>query len=104
MGGVSILSNIHTYVCAIIRIIEFPFHSISPPNDQNDGGSDKTPTSPLREIQTLREQLEQQSLQTRQALSQLMLVREQLISETNARIEAQVSDYDFRMSLGGEEY
>lgn len=33
-----------------------------------------------------------------------MLVREQLISETNARIEAQVSDYDFRMSLGGEEY
>lgn len=29
-------------------------------------------------------------MQTRQALSQLMLVREQLITETNARIEAQV--------------
>lgn len=41
-------------------------------------------------MQQLREQLEQQALQTRQALSQLMLVREQLISETNARIEAQV--------------
>lgn len=38
----------------------------------------------------MREQLEQQTLQTRQALSQLMLVREQLITETNARIEAQV--------------
>ncbi|XP_055703281.1 capon-like protein isoform X8 [Phlebotomus papatasi] len=49
-------------------------------------------TSPLpaaREIQKLKEQLEQQSLQTRQALAQLMLVREQLISETNARVEAQ---------------
>lgn len=39
----------------------------------------------------LRKQLEQQTLQTRQALAQLMLVREQLISETNARVEAQVS-------------
>lgn len=38
----------------------------------------------------LRKQLEQQTLQTRQALAQLMLVREQLISETNARVEAQV--------------
>jgi carboxyl-terminal PDZ ligand of neuronal nitric oxide synthase protein len=56
--------------------------------------SDKSPTTPLstsREIQLLREQLEQQSIQTRQALAQLMMVREQLISETNARIEAQVS-------------
>lgn len=40
----------------------------------------------------LRKQLEQQTLQTRQALAQLMLVREQLISETNARVEAQVSN------------
>lgn len=38
----------------------------------------------------MRESLEQQTLQTRQALAQLMLVREQLITETNARIEAQV--------------
>lgn len=42
----------------------------------------------------LRKQLDQQTLQTRQALAQLMLVREQLISETNARVEAQVSDDD----------
>lgn len=42
------------------------------------------------EIQQLRDQLEQQALQTRDALFQLMQVREQLISETNARIEAQV--------------
>lgn len=46
--------------------------------------------SPAQEMQKLREQLEQQALQTREALSQLMLVREQLITETNARIEAQV--------------
>lgn len=41
-------------------------------------------------MQQMREQLEQQALQTRQALAQLLLVREQLITETNARIEAQV--------------
>lgn len=46
--------------------------------------------SPNQEINKLKDQLEQQALQTRQALAQLMLVREQLISETNARIEAQV--------------
>lgn len=34
-------------------------------------------------------------MQTRQAFSQLMLVREQLISETNARIEAQVFNLFF---------
>lgn len=38
----------------------------------------------------LREQLAQQSQQTKQALAQLILVREQLLTETNARIEAQV--------------
>ena len=38
----------------------------------------------------LRDQLDQQQQQTRQVLAQLMLVREQLISETNARMEAQV--------------
>ncbi|XP_067645090.1 putative uncharacterized protein DDB_G0277255 isoform X1 [Eurosta solidaginis] len=53
---------------------------------------DKSPTSPpspSHEISKLKDQLEQQAIQTRQALAQLMLVREQLISETNARIEAQ---------------
>ena len=61
---------------------------------QSDG--DKSPTSPLsssKEVHKLKEQLEQQAMQTRQALSQLMLVREQLISETNARIEAQVNNF-----------
>lgn len=42
------------------------------------------------ELHQMHEQLEQQTMQTRQALAQLMLVREQLITETNARIEAQV--------------
>lgn len=51
--------------------------------------SPSSPTSPSREINKLKDQLEQQAMQTRQALAQLMLVREQLISETNARIEAQ---------------
>ncbi|KAH8259508.1 hypothetical protein KR026_005711 [Drosophila bipectinata] len=48
-----------------------------------------SPSSPRTEITQLKDQLEAQALQTRQALGQLMLVREQLISETNARIEAQ---------------
>lgn len=62
----------------------------------NGGGGDKTPDSPAaREVKQLKEQLDQQALQTRQALAQLMLVREQLISETNARIEAQVSEMGF---------
>lgn len=59
---------------------------------------DKSPTAQIQsgtsttsnELHQMHEQLEQQTLQTRQALSQLMLVREQLITETNARIEAQV--------------
>lgn len=49
-----------------------------------------SPLSASKEVQKLKESLEQQMLQTRQALAQLMLVREQLITETNARIEAQV--------------
>ncbi|XP_029725989.1 capon-like protein isoform X6 [Aedes albopictus] len=49
----------------------------------------KTPLSASKEIINLKEQLDQQQLNTRQVLTQLMLVREQLISETNARIEAQ---------------
>ncbi|XP_062552141.1 uncharacterized protein LOC134217415 isoform X2 [Armigeres subalbatus] len=53
----------------------------------------KTPLSASKEIITLKEQLDQQQLSTRQVLTQLMLVREQLITETNARIEAQESIY-----------
>ncbi|KAH8364833.1 hypothetical protein KR084_012285 [Drosophila pseudotakahashii] len=54
-----------------------------------DDKSPGSPSSPRSEICQLKDQLEAQALQTRQALGQLMLVREQLISETNARIEAQ---------------
>ncbi|KRK00863.1 capon-like protein isoform X1 [Drosophila yakuba] len=54
-----------------------------------DDKSPGSPSSPRSEITQLKDQLEAQALQTRQALGQLMLVREQLISETNARIEAQ---------------
>ncbi|KAL5293178.1 NOS1AP family protein [Megaselia abdita] len=61
-------------------------------SSMSDG--EKSPTSPTlsssnNEVQKLKEQLEQQALQTRQALAQLIMVREQLISETNARMEAQ---------------
>jgi len=42
------------------------------------------------ENQLLREKLEQQTQQTQAALAQVMLLRDQLQAETNARIEAQV--------------
>lgn len=58
--------------------------------ESNDDKSPSAPLSTVSEIQNLRDQLEQQAMQTREALFQLMQVREQLISETNARIEAQV--------------
>ncbi|XP_053685183.1 capon-like protein isoform X1 [Sabethes cyaneus] len=50
---------------------------------------EKTPLTASKEIVSLKEQLDQQNLQTRQILAQLVLVREQLITETNVRIEAQ---------------
>ncbi|XP_058456153.1 uncharacterized protein LOC131433662 isoform X2 [Malaya genurostris] len=51
---------------------------------------EKVPSnSPAEEIVFLKEQLGQQQQQTRQIVAQLMLVREQLITETNIRIEAQ---------------
>lgn len=53
--------------------------------DNNGGNSSK-------EMQLMRESLDQQTLQTRQALAQLVMLRDQLITETNARIEAQVRD------------
>ncbi|KAL9905329.1 capon-like protein isoform X4 [Glossina fuscipes] len=57
--------------------------------DEDKSSINGMPSSPSREINKLKDQLEQQAMQTRQALAQLMLVREQLITETNARIEAQ---------------
>jgi carboxyl-terminal PDZ ligand of neuronal nitric oxide synthase protein len=41
-------------------------------------------------VHLLREHLQHQTQQTKQTLAQLILVREQLLTETNARIEAQV--------------
>uniref|UniRef100_A0A336LYM6 CSON005304 protein n=1 Tax=Culicoides sonorensis TaxID=179676 RepID=A0A336LYM6_CULSO len=73
-----------------LDIIPTTHFNFTTPPKKSETGDDKTPDSPnAREIKQLRDQLEQQSLQTRQALAQLMLVREQLITETNARIEAQ---------------
>lgn len=54
--------------------------------ENNGGGS----ANSSKEMQLMRESLEQQTLQTRQALAQLVMLRDQLITETNARIEAQV--------------
>ncbi|XP_063699323.1 capon-like protein isoform X2 [Culicoides brevitarsis] len=75
-----------------LDIIPTTHFNFNPPPKKLETGEndDKTPDTPnTRELKQLREQLEQQSLQTRQALAQLMLVREQLLTETNARIEAQ---------------
>ncbi|XP_055322280.1 capon-like protein isoform X4 [Sitodiplosis mosellana] len=69
-----------------------PVSNFTPKKSPNESNDDKSPSAPLStasEIQHLRDQLEQQAMQTREALFQLMQVREQLISETNARIEAQ---------------
>ncbi|XP_008468937.1 carboxyl-terminal PDZ ligand of neuronal nitric oxide synthase protein-like [Diaphorina citri] len=44
------------------------------------------------ELQLMREQLDQQAQQTQAALSQVHLLREQLQVESNARIEAQVTE------------
>ncbi|XP_037904236.1 capon-like protein isoform X4 [Hermetia illucens] len=64
-------------------------------NLRKSPGSDgeRSPPSPMsstKEVQQLRDLLEQQTLQTRQTVAQLTLVKEQLISETKARIEAQL--------------
>ncbi|XP_055591755.1 capon-like protein isoform X2 [Uranotaenia lowii] len=66
-------------------------YSSQPPSQENGNESTlkKTPLSASQEVVCLREQLDHQQLQTRQVVAQLMLVRDQLITETNARIEAQ---------------
>uniref|UniRef100_A0A182LXI6 Uncharacterized protein n=1 Tax=Anopheles culicifacies TaxID=139723 RepID=A0A182LXI6_9DIPT len=60
-----------------------------PPEVGSPSLAKSSPLSASREMTNLRDQLDQQQQQTRQVLAQLMLVREQLISETNARMEAQ---------------
>jgi hypothetical protein len=67
--------------------------SISQPSDDSNKENS-------REFVMLKEQLQQQTQQTKQALAQLILVREQLLTETNARIEAQVNWEILAVSLG----
>lgn len=50
-----------------------------------------TPLSAQHQLQLLRERLEQQTQQTRAAVAQLLLLRDQLAAEQAARCEAQVS-------------
>ncbi|XP_026727775.1 carboxyl-terminal PDZ ligand of neuronal nitric oxide synthase protein isoform X4 [Trichoplusia ni] len=51
--------------------------------------SDATPLSSQHQLQLLRERLEQQAQQTRAAVAQLLLLRDQLAAEQAARCEAQ---------------
>lgn len=85
----SICIYFFSFVC-IFQLIFFSPISVLDLQGSNDDKSPGAPLSTASEIQNLRDQLEQQAIQTREALFQLMQVREQLISETNARIEAQV--------------
>ncbi|KAJ8941381.1 hypothetical protein NQ318_003634 [Aromia moschata] len=69
-------------------------HSDSLTNASMGSGSNSLPPagsalSAHHEIQLMREQLEQQSQQTQAAMAQLQLVREQLVAEQTARLEAQ---------------
>lgn len=68
-----------------------PFNNLMAPPSPNKitTPSDDSNKENSREFQMLKEQLQQQTQQTKQALAQLILVREQLLTETNARIEAQ---------------
>lgn len=56
----------------------------------NIEGETSTPLSAQHQLQLLRERLEQQAQQTRAAVAQLLLLRDQLAAEQAARYEAQV--------------
>lgn len=60
-------------------------------NSNGDQADDATPLSAQHQLQLLRERLEQQVQQTRAAVAQLLLLRDQLAAEQSARCEAQVS-------------
>lgn len=56
---------------------------------RGDAGDPTTPLSAQHQLQLLRERLEQQAQQTRAAVAQLLLLRDQLAAEQAARCEAQ---------------
>lgn len=56
----------------------------------NIEGDTSTPLSAQHQLQLLHERLEQQAQQTRAAVAQLLLLRDQLAAEQAARYEAQV--------------
>ncbi|KAL0851934.1 hypothetical protein ABMA28_000219 [Loxostege sticticalis] len=58
-------------------------------NTNGESADDTTPLSAQHQLQLLRERLEQQVQQTRAAVAQLLLLRDQLAAEQAARCEAQ---------------
>lgn len=62
-------------------------------------GDASTPLSAQHQLQLLRERLEQQAQQTRAAVAQLLLLRDQLAAEQAARCEAQVCTLHLLLQL-----
>lgn len=71
-----------------LESLSLPLNNLTAPPSPSSPKS-RSSDENAREIHILRDQLQQQTQQTKQALAQLILVREQLLTETNARIEAQ---------------
>lgn len=61
-------------------------------NTNGENSEAPTSLSAQHQLQLLRERLEQQVQQTRAAVAQLLLLRDQLAAEQAARCEAQVSE------------
>jgi len=87
-------------VCRIIQMIFLPLQvagtissPTSPPLDVSlyQSANASQPLSLHHQVQLLQQQLEQQNQQTQIAISQVNLLKNQLATETAARIEAQVS-------------
>ena len=57
---------------------------------KGDGGVQLSSLSLQHEMQLLRQQLDQQTHQTQAAVAQVHMLRDQLVAETTARMEAQV--------------
>lgn len=66
----------------------------------DNGANATTPLSAQHQLQLLRERLEQQAQQTRAAVAQLLLLRDQLAAEQAARCEAQVNSFSMNTLVG----